>query len=516
MADSRIETTIRELYCMESSPDPCGMVIFGASGDLTSRKLIPSLFNLYHHGLLPEQFLLLGCARSSMTDDAFRNKQRQALSGTPAGSGEKVEQFLRRCHYLRGDYKNRDLYESLTQRLGQLEKTFGGGDNRLFYLATPAGLYTSIVEGLGRSGLAQEPHAAGPWRRVIVEKPFGEDLESARTLNGELHHFVNERQIYRIDHYLGKDTVQNIFIFRFANTLFEPILNRRYIDHVQITVAESLGVEHRAGYFDNAGLLRDMFQNHMLQMLALVAMEPPVRFEANRIQDEKVKVLRAIKPFPPEQLSRWLVRGQYHSGCIDGRKVPGYRQEPGVSDNSLTETYVAARLFVDTWRWQSVPFYLRAEKRLARKESVISIEFKPVPHSIFLPLTEEDLSPNVLTLNVLPEEGMSLTIQAKRPGPKLCMGDLTMAFKYRDVFGTEPPDAYERLLLDAMVGDQTLFIRYDCMEAAWELITPVLDLWSDGSGSPEVGLLHDYKAATWGPSQADALLAQDGRRWREM
>lgn len=504
--------TIRDLYCLETPPDPCGLVIFGASGDLAHRKLIPSLFGLYRKGLLPEGFFVLGCARTPMTDDAFRRKVLEGLNPEFKGPASGLNEFAKRCHYLTGDYRNGDLYASMSKRLADLEKQFGSGSNRLFYLSLPPRLYTPVVQRLAASRLVEESPNAVPWRRVVVEKPFGYDRESSRALNVALHKHIHERQIYRIDHYLGKDTVQNIFIFRFANAVFEPLWNRRYVDHVQITVAESIGIEHRAGYFDQAGLLRDMFQNHMLQMLALVAMEPPMGFEADRFRDETVKLLRSIRPVSVHEMDRWLVRGQYGPGS----QVPGYREEQDVPSDSTTETYVAAKVSVDNWRWQGVPFYLRSGKRLPRKVSEIAIEFKPVPHSVFMPLTEEDLVPNVLVLNVQPEEGMALTIQSKRPGPKLCMSELTMSFKYRDVFGSEPPEAYERLLLDSMLGDQTLFVRFDFLDAAWSLLTPVLEAWEHTPDRPGSSPLTSYAAGSWGPTEADALLAHDGRRWREL
>jgi len=507
---------IRELYCIESLPDPCGVVIFGASGDLTSRKLIPSLFSLYQKGLMPEGFFVLGCGRTRMSDESFRDKLAAALADKFGSAGdEKRKEFLARCHYQSGDYQSLELYQDLSGRVEQLRQRFNSGGNCLFYLSTPPALYLPVVERMDAAKLSREPQNGRPWRRVVVEKPFGYDLQSARDLNRRLHRHINERQTYRIDHYLGKDTVQNIFIFRFANAIFEPIWNQQYIDHVQITVAEALGVEHRAGYFEGTGLLRDMFQNHMLQMLALVAKEPPVRFEADRIRDEKTKLLRSLRPIPMDELSRWMVRGQYGPGRIGHEQAVGYRQEEGVDPESNTETYVAAKLLVDNWRWSGVPFYLRAGKRLARRITEIAIQFKRVPHSVFAPLTEEALSPNTLILTVQPQEGMALTINAKRPGPKLCMGELTMQFKYRDLFGAEVPEAYERLLLDCMLGDQTLFVRFDFLEASWALLTPILEAWQSKGDAAEVGSLYSYPAGSWGPVEADRLLEQDGRRWRQ-
>jgi glucose-6-phosphate 1-dehydrogenase len=505
---------VRGGFCVDERPKPCGLVIFGASGDLTHRKLIPSLFSLFRRNLLPYEFFIIGCARTPMTDDEFRQKARDSVKNrfTDAKASD-LDVFIRRCAYHAGDYQEAATYTSLSERLKQLDKEHSTEGNHVFYLATPPSLYCPISGQLNSAGLLAEPEEGSPYIHVVIEKPYGRDLTSAMDLDRELHHIMAERQIYRIDHYLGKETVQNILMFRFANAVFEPIWNRRYVDHVQITVAESLGVEHRAGYFEQAGLLRDMFQNHMLQMLALVAMEPPVSFDGDRVRDERAKLMRSIKPFMLNGIEHCILRGQYTEGSINGAGVPGYRQEPGVAANSDIETFIAAKVFVDNWRWQGVPFYMRAGKRLERKVSEIAVIFKRVPYSMFVPLSPEELTPNVLVMNVQPEEGIALTIQAKQPGAKLCMNSLTMDFRYQEIFGIELPDAYERLLLDCMLGDQTLFWRSDGIEASWSLVTPVLERWvQDRETCP----LTFYKAGSWGPQEADELMKRDGRRWLKL
>jgi glucose-6-phosphate 1-dehydrogenase len=422
-----------------------------------------------------------------------------------------VRLFLELCYYCQGDYGAPEMYQCLAGRLKELDAKHETGGNHLFYLSLPPNLYGEVVGHLGAAGLAREDDARGQWSRVIIEKPFGHDLKSALELDTQLYRELRERQIYRIDHYLGKETVQNILMFRFANAIFEPVWNSQYIDHVKITVAESIGVGHRAGYFEQSGVLRDMFQNHMLQMLALVAMEPPADNDADRIRDEKVKLLRSTRPFPLDELDEWVIRGQYAAGEQDGKLVPAYRQEKGVAPNSMTETYVAAKLMVDNWRWHGVPFYLRSGKRLGRRYSEIAVTFKPIPHSMFKPIAPEDLTPNVLVFAVQPDEGISLTMQAKHPGPKLCMSGLNMDFFYSDVFGEEPGEAYERLLLDCMLGDQTLFVRHDDMEVAWSLFTPVLDRWAEQGTA---GVLHEYAPGGWGPQASTDMLRRDGRYWR--
>ena len=500
--------------CIENQLDPCSLIIFGASGDLTERKLIPAIFNIYRRGLLPDNFFIVGCARSSLSDDEFRNKMGETLVEDHKDlSRDIIDVFLRRCHYISGGYDDLKLYGELNSKLETLEAKYGTSGNRVFYLSTPPNLFEPIVNRLGALGMTNEGNSPKNWVRVVVEKPFGHDLDSAMELDRQLYQVLKEHQIYRIDHYLGKETVQNILMFRFANTIFEPVWNRSYIDNVQITVAESLGVGHRAGYFEQSGQLRDMFQNHMMQMLSLVAMEPPSSFDADRVRDEKVKLLRCIRPFAQGNLSESLVRGQYSEGKIGGEQVQAYRDEKGVAEKSTVETFVGARIMIDNWRWQGVPFYMRSGKRLPIKISEVVITFKRVPHLMFpSSLPVDQMEPNKLVLTIQPHEGVSLTFQAKVPGPKLELIPLTLDFHYKDRFGSFLPEAYERLLFDCISGDQTLFIRHDEVKVAWRLLDPVLKAWSENGTGHKPDL---YESGTWGPGTSNKLLELYGHHWHE-
>jgi len=492
-----------QMLCVEYPAPQCGFVVFGASGDLTKRKLIPAIANLFKRGLLDKGFFFLGCGRKNLTNDDFRKIAAEAVRNILPSP----EEFLNKFFYVSGDYSDKNFYENIKQTLSEFDKKQSKNFGRVFYLSLPPELYPEVVQQLGQSGLNKNNGFVG----LVVEKPFGRDLASAAELNNCLSKWFTEEQIYRIDHYLGKETVQNILMFRFANSIFEPIWNRDHIDHVQITIAESIGIETRGSYYDKSGALRDMFVNHMLSMLSLVAMEPPASFQAEHIRDEKVKLLRCIRPFNLQPQNEDIVKGQYTAGSIDGKAVPAYRQEANVEKNSTTETYVAARLFVDNWRWQDVPFYLQTGKRLAKRVTEIAVIFKKVPHSMFTSAGSEELPANTLVLKIQPKEGISLFFEAKRPGPKLCIGTLEMDFNYAEIFGTDTPDAYERLLLDCMLGDQTLFTRIDDVKIAWGLIDNILNLWKQQEIEPSL-----YPAGSDGFPEADALVHKDGRNWRKI
>ena len=495
------------LLAPDRVPDPCVLVIFGASGDLTRRKLVPAVWHLQQQGRLPENFALVGVARSPMSSDGFRAHMGQALEEFVGASGEQVEGFLSHLEYLSGDPGDSAFYQRLNVRLQQIDDERGTAGNRCFYCSVPPQVYLTIIEQLGVAGLHREGQGEPGWVRIIVEKPFGQDLDSAGELNRAIHAVFCEPQIFRIDHYLGKETVQNILVFRLANSMFEPLWNRRYVDHVQITAAEAVGVEHRAGYYDGSGALRDMIQNHLLQVMCVVAMEPPSAFDAESVRLEKLKVLKAVRPISIGEVDRFAVRGQYTAGAYDGGPVPGYLDEEEVPAGSRTETFAAVEFTLDNWRWQGVPFYVRTGKRLARRASAITMRFKQPPHLIFS--GGRDVRPSTLTIRIQPDEGISLSFSGKMPGPDVNLGSVEMDFSYQDAFGGRSPEAYETLLLDCLLGDGTLFADSRWIEKSWELLLPVLEAWNATSATS----VPEYAAGTWGPRQADLLFDRDWRTW---
>ena len=488
--------------------DPCIMVIFGASGDLTKRKLIPALYNLAKDNLLSKEFALVGFARNELSSEQFRDMIGKEIGeyATTKVDPDLWHWFSRRIYYCSGDFDDAASYSKLCDLLTQIDKEHGTRGNYFYYLATAPNFFAPIVKQLGTASLVTEDHG---WRRVIIEKPFGRNYDSAVALNKEIRQVLAEKQIYRIDHYLGKETVQNILVFRFANGIFEPIWNRRYIDHVQITVAETVGVEQRGGYYEKAGTLRDMVPNHIFQLISLTAMEPPISFDADVVRDEQAKILKAIPPPNDEEVLVRTVRGQYGEGVQDGVKVPAYRAEPMVAPDSRTETFVAMKLFIDNWRWADVPFYLRTGKRLPMRTTQIAIQFKRAPFVLFRKTAVDRLEPNRLVLHLQPDEGISLSFGAKVPGPVVQIGDVNMNFNYTDYFNATPQTGYERLLYDCMLGDATLFQRSDMVETAWHVVAPVLDVWE----ALPPRKFPNYPAGTWGPPEADELLARDHRHW---
>ena len=490
--------------------DPSAMVIFGAGGDLTRRKLMPALYNLAAANLLSREFAVIGLAREAMTTDQFRDKFRQDIKEFTTGTlnSDVTEWFIRRLYYMAAEFGDPKAYAQLRDLLDKVNKDHGCQGNYFYYMATAPTFFAPIVQQLGAANLV--PDDSQQWRRIIVEKPFGRDLDSARKLNRDLLQVVHEKQIYRIDHYLGKETVQNILAFRFANGIFEPIWNRRYIDHVQITVAETVGVELRGGYYDQSGTLRDMVPNHILQLISLTAMEPPISFQADAVRDEQSKILHAIQPLSAEDVLSHAVRGQYGDGHDAETHMAGYRSEPSVAPDSATETFVAMKLHIDNWRWAGVPFYLRTGKRLPQRHTEIAIQFRRAPFVLFRDTPVESLAPNILVLHIQPEEGISLSFGAKLPGPIMRLGNVDMSFAYSDYFGSSPSTGYERLLHDCMIGDATLFQRADMVEAGWSVVAPVLDVWT----ALHPRTFPNYPAGTWGPKEADDLLARDGRKWR--
>ncbi|MEB4593002.1 glucose-6-phosphate dehydrogenase [Candidatus Thiothrix sp. Deng01] len=490
---------------------PTAVIIFGAGGDLAWRKLVPALYNLYLDGFLPGQFAIVGMDGKHAELEDWRVRMHDGVdqfSRRGKTDDAQWQAFVARLTaYRSGDFKDQATYAGLAQTLTEQEAAWGQAACRIFYLATPPVIMGDIVQNLGQAGLVSDPQRS----RVVVEKPFGHDLDSARSLNQALLAVLDENQIYRIDHYLGKETVQNLLAFRFANALFEPVWNRNYIDHVQITVAEQVGVGHRGGYYEHSGALRDMIQNHLLQVLSLIAMEPPVAFEADEIRARKVDVLRAIRPLPTDDLHRFAARGQYAAGWLEGEKVASYRREPDVAEDSPTETFAALKLFVDNWRWQDVPFYLRTGKRLSQKASQAVINFRPVPHNSFPTAANPDWRPNRIEIDIQPDEGIVLRFQVKQPGVSMRLCTQEMRFRYADAFHqSSPPEAYETLLLDAMEGDATLFMRADQVEVAWGVVQPVLDAWQSAPSD-----FPNYPAGTWGPESSERLIAQDGRSWLE-
>jgi glucose-6-phosphate 1-dehydrogenase len=511
MAENQRHPFLQGLSKHRGAP-PTVVVIFGASGDLTARKLIPAVYNLSFDNLLPADFFLVGFGRSTITDDAFR-----------AIASDAVKEFSRRelqvdvwnristhTTYVSGSYDDKEAFERLADHLTQIEKNLGREVQPLFYISTPPSVFESIISNLGKSGLASKYLGQAHHAKVVIEKPFGRDLDSARVLNTTIRAHFEEHQVYRIDHYLGKETVQDLLVQRFANSIFEPLWNRNFIESVQITVAESVGVESRAGYYEQSGCLRDMIQNHTMQLLALTAMEPPVSLDAEAVRDEKVKVLRAIQPLNVQEGGD-VTRAQYAAGMIGGLPVGGYLQEPGVNPNSGTETYAAIRLSINNWRWQGVPFYLRSGKRFARRMTEIAIQFRRPPGTLFAQNKNLDLAANTLTFQIQPDEGLSLILNGKIPGLETRTQPVKMNFRYATTFGSNTPEAYERLVLDAMIGDGTLFIRGDEAETSWKLYTPVLDYWK---AQGQKGM-DSYPSGSWGPKSADALLASQHHTWRE-
>jgi glucose-6-phosphate 1-dehydrogenase len=495
------ENPLLEGLQVRRTPDPCVLTIFGASGDLTKKKLLPALYALAFRRLLPPRFAVVGVARTEESDDDFRERMKKAVQEHARDEfrDEVWESLAESMRYVATDFSDEGGEDEVARTLSELDEERGTGGNRVYYLAIPPSVFPTVVDALGRR------RSTEGWTRLIIEKPFGHDLESAQALTAAIQEHFTEDEVFRIDHYLGKETVQNMLALRFANGIFEPIWNRQFIDHVQITVAESIGIEGRAGYYEQSGAIRDIFQNHLLQLLAITAMEPPIDFTAESVRNEKVKVLRAVHTPGPKS----VVRGQYGRGYVEGEEVPGYREEQGVAPDSTTETYVAAKLYVDNWRWADTPFYVRMGKRLARRETTIAIEFERAPHPPFAETAGDGLRPNTLIVHIQPDEGVSLAIGAKVPGQGMTIRTVHMDFLYGGAFRTGMPEAYERLILDAMLGDATLFTRTDEVEEQWKLVDAIVAAWKRDRPS-----FPNYAAGTWGPPSADELLGRDGRSWR--
>jgi len=489
-----------QFECAVAPPgDPCTLVIMGATGDLTARKLIPSLLHMYQNDRLPEAFAILGSGRTQLDDEQFRNKLASDMESADVADRSAWTEFSKLIHYQPVGYDNLESFNTLARKLKEIDSHHQTGGNRLIYLALPPTMYAPVAQMTGKSGLGIENSNGNGWSRLVVEKPFGHDLNSAIELDRSIHAYFKEHQVFRIDHYLAKETVQNVLMFRFANAIFEPVWNRRYVNHVEITAVETLGVEHRAGYYEQSGVLRDMFQNHMMQLLALTAMEPPSAFEDDRVRDERVKVFRALRPFEVDRIADRLILGQYGAGSIDGQAVPAYRDEPGVNPQSLTPTFARMKVFIDNWRWQGVPFFLTSGKRLANKVTEISIQFKEVPHSMFRNVIGPNISANRLTLGIYPDETITLTFQTKLPGAKVCLRSVTMDFHYYQ--GNHQPvlDAYEKVLLDCMRGDHMLFWRQDAVEQCWSFLTPIL-AECEACGDRNA-ILRPYPAGSSGPEE---------------
>lgn len=501
-----------EITRQSKTPESCILVIFGATGDLTARKLVPALYNLAHAGQLPAHFACVGFARRDKSHEDFRKDMHEAVnehSRTKPIDPNLWQSFSEQLFYHRSEFDQDDGYDSLKEFLEQLDNRFGTKGNRVYYLSTQPSFFTLITEKLNHHGLIYDADNQKKWSRLIIEKPFGHDLESAQKLQNDLSHHMDESQIYRIDHYLGKETVQNLLVFRFTNPIFESLWNNNHIDHVQITVSEDIGIGSRGSFFEEAGLLRDIIQNHMMQLVSLVAMEPPTSFNANAIRDEKMKVMESIRHFPAGDYDNSIVRGQYAAGMIDGENVKGYREEDNVDPNSNVETYVAMKLNIDNWRWAGVPFFLRAGKRLPKRSTEISITFKEAPGFLFEKQSSK-VDSNILVIRIQPDEGISLKMNCKVPGLSSQIQPVKMDFRYSTYFGSTPPEAYERLICDCMAGDSTLFARADEVLASWRLFTPILEHWQKASPKN----FPNYPSGTWGPEEADRLIEKSGRKWR--
>ena len=490
--------------------EPVTVILFGASGDLAKRKVIPAMYDLAIHKALGSRHAIVGFSRTAMTDESFRatiGEAAKTISEVGPIDPTQWNEFAADLYYSQGDYNKPESFTQLAKRLKELSEAKQLGGNRLFYISTPPEVYPDIVEQIGKAGL-NKPDSPDSWVRIIIEKPFGRDLASAVDLNHKVLSVFDESQVYRIDHYLGKDTVQNLLVLRFGNGIFEPLWNRNYVDHIQITAGETLGVERRGGFYETTGALRDMIQSHVLQLTSLCAVEPPASFGATAVRNEKLKVLQSIRPFDPGMMAQSVIRGQYSAGNIGGKDVPGYRQEQGVNPRSRTETFVSAKVLIDNWRWAGVPFYLRTGKRLAKRSTEIVIEFKCAPHMVF---RDKGIQPNRLVLNIQPDEGISVSFGAKRPGTEMNIGNVTMKFSYEEGFGKSTRPAYATLLNDCVRGDATLFDSGENVEAAWSLVDPILDVW----GATKNATVPQYAAGSWGPAESDALIEHDGRHWHD-